>query len=504
VKLVADSGGAATATTDPSGAFDALLRGDGWSLGSLASASVSIDDGGARLEVFSGVVRLEQDLVIAAPELLTLRGTVLSNFDLSGVDVSVRLFEPARRARELPREIAAAAVDATGWFETRAVVHEPTDGLWALVSLDDLRVPVQVPLSLLRSEHGAEVGAYVSTLRVRVSDETGLALEGAEVRAAPVQAFEGSRAAQARTEGSGFVELVVPSGPLELAASAAGRRSYFERFDAVEDVHELAYELRPLESTDEVFGFVVLEGGDAASGATVTARPLDDAGDARDDGSAQSTADARGAFELQIAGNRELELVARLDGAGESLPMRAVPGREPRMLVLRPGASLEISLDSGAIPGPFRPGSVEVVALERRTRAVEKRTFDGPPFVLDVAAGEHEVYLLCPGLDACGEAFAVVAGGERANVFVPLREAFWISGVVRDAEHLVFVGLDVTAYASWPAEAAAILGRDRTDPSGRFRVFTSSPRCELDVTYAGEVQARVNARARTELEIELP
>jgi hypothetical protein len=500
VRLAPPAGAeAARAATGAGGEFTLELRGEGWSLGDAREAQVV--DPRTGVTRFSGLARLEQDLVLVASEALRLRGTIESDYPWPQAPL-VEIYEPRRRAQERPRRVASVRADAGGAFEVEGALAEPAGALRVEADLGPAWAGAEVPLEALLSEGGAQVPLWVATVDLRVVDDAGIALEGARVTLAPIDGAVPRPPLTAETDARGAARIEAGDGPIELWVAAERFEAHSERLVLREPSVEVEVVLERSAAEEEVFGTVLDLQDRPVAGARVVAEPAA-AGEVLARLVATATVgDERGRFRLRSPGLPPLRLVASLEGSiGE--PALVVPDGAPVLLRLARAGTLAVQALTDALPAPFSPGGVAYVAIERASGTLHAGEEPGLPLHLALPPGEVDVYLALPGFAGCGEGFALVEAGRASAALVPLRAAAWIEGRVRYADGETYAGLDVVALSSWPRAACEALCGARTESDGRFRVLASSPDPQLEVRYRGELLDRRAARAGTQVEIVL-
>ncbi len=497
----------AHATTDVRGAFDMDLVGPTWVFGATCRATVNE----GTTTRFDGLVRLDQDLVLAVGDIVELRGHIESNRDLAGETIAVAVDSDDASVEKTRHHLARTLVGTDGALEPNQFVlsvafDEPRSDVRLRVTVGErVERTYVVPYAELVSIEGARVELELATLHVQVADELGWPIAGATVHAAALDDTSGECVAVGKSDATGAVTLDVAAAQIEVCVAAPERAFRVEYVDASALDPILTVTLARLVNDDRWLGRVMYDDGAPVKDARVAAAPntvLETVGRAAQ---VDETAPASGCFELSLAGNTPLRLSARSHSRGVEAEQLAARQSEEQILLLPRCGSLRVNVDTGALPGPFRGAALDYVLVERESRAVLSGRLWSTPFeIARIPQGTYDVFVVLRGLAGCADSVALV-DAERASVLElvarPLRR---IDGRVHAANGAPYAGGEVTALARWPEEAARLLCSSRIGSDGSFSVVSDVERAELAVRYAGQVVATRAARAGEFADLTLP
>lgn len=454
--------------TNASGAIE-------WTLAALETrpqfCRARVRDGGGE-QSFAGLP-WQAELVLLIEDCTRLHGRVVASLvaplglKLSPIDVRIDL--PIRGAMSVPVMLGHAPADDGGHFELQVCPAHAPEQVDVTVSLPSFSTTRRVDWAALTSASGATIAVELHELLVRVVDEAGAPLEGAQLRVSAIRApAETSEPFPTigNSDSRGEWRAAVETGSCEVVAGLDGFADVHSRVEVQSPSEVVLLRMRRLESSDRLRGRVVLEDGTPVANAVVSAAPELESREAAVAAIAQTRSDAQGRFELAIAGGRELSITAYRRDVGMSDELVFTPDGRDVELVIRAQGSLELRISPPPGLSGFASGLVEYVLVDRRhARDLRDHEFQVPFEVEEVPAGDYNLYVYVAAWKAWAQASVQVEPRRTTRVELQAHTAHFARGQVLRADGSALSGgrLELQ-HPDWPDEVerifAAITGSD--------------------------------------------
>ena len=456
-------------TTDAAGAVSLRLDAGGTPRENLCTVTVGQGDGARRFNA----IPLRDEIVVLMDTCTRLHGRIVP----PGVAASERAWVQIEEARHGTMScgvmLARAQADADGTFEMQACPARELPLVDVRVMLEGLAVTRSIRWQELASEAGARIELSFGELLVRVQDADDSAIAGAELRIASLPA-DGAFPTVAKSDVRGEYRAKLEIGSFEVIAAAPGFSSTIERveFEGQASNSSLTLVLRRLGDDDRLVGRVVLEDGTPVEGAWVTANPVMDSPDAAMAGHAQLRSGADGSFELAIATDRELEVVAYRRDLGMSAAVRIQPGNRRLELVICAQGKLEVRISPPSGLAAFSGGLVEYALVDRRLAHFDFGHAFEVPFVLEqLPIGDYNLFVYIAGWNAYAEGSVHVEANLSTQVELASHTAQFARGRVRLADESSLSGGTLRMdHPTWPPEVES-LWSSPLSADGRFELF---------------------------------
>ncbi|HTF89803.1 MAG TPA: carboxypeptidase regulatory-like domain-containing protein [Planctomycetota bacterium] len=488
-------GPSAEATTDATGSVALRLETGGVAREHLCNVNVGA---GENLRRFTALP-LQSELVLLIDSCTRLHGLVV----VSGAEMTepawVSAFEPASGMMSTHTMFARTRAQVDGSFEMQACPSREIPWVDMNIGVGTVNVTRSIAWAELSSEAGARIEIQVCELTVRVLDEAGAPLAKADVRVSRLVEDAPFPACGVSNERGEFRTSLEPAD-CEIIVGSAGRASAIERvvLTATDCPRIVELRLRSLRESDHLRGRVVLEDRIPVEGAIVTAIPVANSSEGAVAAHAQMRTDANGRFDLAMATDRELEVVAFRRDVGYSDEVRFTPDGRELELVIRAQGSLEVRI---ALPpgfSGFAQGHVEYVLVDRRFDLVDHgHEFEVPFTLSEIPAGDYNLFVYVAGWNAYAEGSVHVAAGDNRSdspawVELSSHPAQFARGQVLTANGSPTLGAHIEVdHPTWPPEVER-LWSVKVGDGGRFEALLGvDTACSARVTLAGQPVQRV-------------
>ncbi|MEO6709636.1 MAG: hypothetical protein ABI054_08620, partial [Planctomycetota bacterium] len=467
-------GPSAQATTDAAGSVALRLQTGGVAREALCNVSVGEGENVRRFTALP----LQSELVVLIDSCTRLHGLIV----VSGTELTepawVSAFEPASGMMSTGTMFARTRAQADGSFEIQACPSREVPWVDMNIGAGPVNVLRRVAWSELSSEAGARIEIQVCELTVRVLDEASEPLAGADVRVSRL-VEDAPFPTGGKSDERGEFRTTLEPADCEVIAGLAGRACAIERFElaVLNAPRVVELRMRSLSESDHLRGRVVREDHTPIEGALVSASPTASSSEGAVAAFVQMRTDSEGRFDLRIATDRELELVAFRRDLGLSDEVRFLPdGRELELVIRAQGAlEVRIALPSGF--SGFARGLVEYVLVDRRFDLADHGHEFEVPFTLDqIPAGDYNLFVYVAGWNAYAEGSVHVEAGdnsaeEPAWVELISHPAQFARGQVLAADGSPALGAHIELdHPTWPPEVER-LWSVKVGDAGRFEAL---------------------------------
>lgn len=479
--------GPARARADGAGRFAFALDPARWTAGELVGATATLGDARPRV-VFVGQIMLADRIELIGRVRLALRGQLVTP---EGAPAELGDGLGASAFAEGPSFAGLAALDEQSRFELEAWVERPPPAFRLVFGRGAATVfAADVGTAELTAPAGAAIVVAGAALEVVVRDEAGAPLPGVALRVRSLPLERGAELLTGVSGADGRERFQLLPGAFEVAAGMEGRASSVQGAELTAAGATLEFRLRALGSAERIAGRVVDGRGEPVVGAYVSAAPRSSDPELGVVGSVGVNTDGTGAFELAVASEAPLEVIAYEESLGFSDTLVARTGQRDLLLTIEPQGRVALEVELAPSLGDSLSGDeLEWILLDERAASEGSGTFAGAGIVLEpVRAGEFELLLGAPALGALGQAHVTVRAGEESGVLVRLEPVGRVRGLlVRGGRPGAGLALELEG-AALP-RGAGRWARGTSDATGAFELLLgTAAEAELVLrTEAGEL-----------------
>lgn len=498
----------AQGTTDAAGAVNLRLEMGGVAREPLCTVIVGEGESAKRFNALP----VQTELVVLMDACTRLHGQVV----IRGVELTnrawVQAFEPVRGMMSVPVWFGRTEALADGSFEFQACPSREVPRVGVHVDVASVSVTRTIGWEELSSEVGARIEIRFGELTVRVVDESGAPIVGANVRVSPLGDSAPSPAV-GTSDARGEFRATLEPGECEVIAAGkelacASKKIQFEAAD-----HPFVVELclRRLGDRDHLRGHVVHEDGTPIDGALVTASPAVDSDEGAMAAFAQIRTTSDGSFELAIATNRELKAVAFRRDLGVSDELRFVPDGRELELVIRSQGSLEVRVTLPSGMSGFSSGLVEYALVDRRLAYFDHGHESQVPFQLDdVPIGDYNLFVFVAGWNAYAEGSVhVAAGSDRSgdpqSTVLVSHPAQFARGHLRATDGASMIGATLMLdHPTWPPEVEKLWSAKIGDDGHFEMLLGEETACSARLLREGKATNTLQLHAGDSAELVVP
>lgn len=424
--------------------------------------------------LFIGSACIVRGMVVVLPSELRLHGKINGGIEGCTKSLGYALVQECVGTGRAV-ELGLGVLDGEGRFSVHTSLASASIPVRVRLGCDGTIVALATSVEVLSSDLGLLADMPLRRLDIRVTDDLGMPLGGAELRVAPQESTSNGSVTQARTGADGMAVTAVISGhELWITASLPGFSHCVSRCPA--STSEAILVLEKLATNDKIEGVVVDGGGLPIRDALVSALIVTPCTALQTIGPAAVRSGADGSFVLQAGGDVSFELTAFRKDRGLSQVMVVRSGEGPVRVVLEQGARLAIHVTS-PMGDPVSEGGELLWSIY----SVARRSFvDGaassPIRTGWVLPGVYQLVVYWPEEDLfCEQGIEVVSDrppGEIQDLQVVLVAANFITGQLRGEVDLEFRVRN--QIPGWPQELVDWLATSTVASDGSFRVLAAS------------------------------
>jgi hypothetical protein len=485
-----------TTTTDRTGRFHIEFPSTEWIQGALYACSANV---GERIEVFSGYVSLQNELVLrgAIPQVLKGRLTCVPAPDYR--DISVLIDTPEGHT------LAYSPLDEEGRFEVMVsslYASRQCDLYFSQKGVSG-HFCARTPTSDLLSPNGALIETTPTVLTLTCRQVDGAGLESASVRVGHIDNTTSSRQETYLTDRSGHFSIFVANGENEICVAKEGYSTFLGNLSVFLGVGALNYEvvLQQSDAPRTLRGIVLSPDRTPVTKAFVSCVPVGLSEGVSLAGMSSAITDDAGRFQLSnnFNGNLRIKAFQRRYGFTRA----AIPSLDstPIELVFETTGSIRIDVMFDHDCQEFNSGEPEYYLVDRFL----KRSYCGhcrPPITIaEIPGGEYNLYARFPGDAGYLQTSVTVKAGHEERISATVEPAFSFHGSITDTDNNPLIGLRIRVIMrDWPEDVIQAWGTSLTDAEGTFGVFGGRRAAvDLQITDERKVLGIVRAAAsRTE------